>query len=406
VSVDFDPVKVGPGRRRIDPVRALIVAVVLGLTVAIVKPWAAIPTPDAPGPSVSALVPPSAGPSEAPTPAPTTRAASTVVSTSLPAPTWDELAPVIRSHDRWGVRAILVARRASPGTPVNPRFQERWSRTTRDLDGADTAYVARDDQSVIALGVTFPRDLEGLDARIWRLHSNDELEWIDARPLDRTDRNGSFTFVRSGPDGEGIETWASGRYRIDILGADALYRIAVEIPGRFGSVPAPDAWPATEADLVGPEESDPSGVQIGPFATVDGIGVPLAARPNPPMSEEEAWRQSIGGMGGFGGSIVATAYLPRATGLGVMLTNHAVVSLAIVRRIAPDATFQAAPTPGGISQLRGRTPYVAFATRTGGAWPPGVYAITVRWTDPSGVHAQTWHVELRPGPDSDPPLAS
>jgi hypothetical protein len=34
-------------------------------------------------------------------------------------------------------------------------------------------------------------------------------------------------------------------------------------------------------------------------------------------------------------------------------------------------------------------------------WPPGVYAITVHWNDPAGVHAETWHVELRPGPIRD-----
>jgi hypothetical protein len=80
-----------------------------------------------------------------------------------------------------------------------------------------------------------------------------------------------------------------------------------------------------------------------------------------------------------------------------MLTNHATVQAASVRRIAPDARFPTAPTLGGISELRGRTPWVAFAPRDGGALPPGVYAMTVRWTDPAGLHDETWHVELRPG---------
>lgn len=396
MSVDFDPVKLGPRRRRVDPVRVVIVAIVVGLTVAIVKPWASTATPDAPAPSV-AVAPPASSPSSSPTPGLRAPTAPTLVSTGIPAPTWAEMSPIIEPHDRWGVRAILVARRPNVGTPANPRFQERWSRTTPDLNGVDTAYIPRDDQSVVALGVTFPDDVEGLDARIWRLHANDELEWIDARPFDPASRAGSFTFARSGPDGEGTQTWSAGHYRIDILAADGLYRIAVQIPGRFGSVPAPDDWPATEANLVGPEESDPSGVQIGPFATVDGIGVPLATQPKEVMSEEEAWRQNIGGPQGLQGSTVATAYLPRATGLGVMLTNRANVQLAIVRRVAPNAKFFAAATPGGISQLRGRTPYVAFAPRAGGAWPSGVYAITVRWTDAAGLHARTWHVELRPG---------
>ena len=29
---------------------------------------------------------------------------------------------------------------------------------------------------------------------------------------------------------------------------------------------------------------------------------------------------------------------------------------------------------------------------------PGVYALSIDWTDALGSHAGTWHVELRPGP--------
>ncbi|MEO8438100.1 MAG: hypothetical protein ABI562_06535, partial [Chloroflexota bacterium] len=71
---------------------------------------------------------------------------------------------------------------------------------------------------------------------------------------------------------------------------------------------------------------------------------------------------------------------------------------ATVQRVSPDTLFRTQPMLGGISQSQGRTPYVTFAPQGGGAWPPGVYAITVRWTDAGGAHADTWHVELRPGP--------
>ena len=397
MSVDFDPVKIGPRRRRVDPVRALIVVVVLGLVVAIVKPWSLNAAPDAPAPPVAvAETSPSVAPAGSPTAAPTSRTVR-APSTGVPAPTWDEVAPVIEKHDAWGVRAILVARRPNVGTPASPRFLERWSRTTPNSSTVEIARVARDDQAIVALGITVPSDIEPLAMRIWRLHANDETEWVAARPLDLADRDGSYTFLRSDPAGAS-PSWPAGHYRVDLLAADQLYSIAVQVPGRFGSVPAPDDWPATEVNLVGPAESDPSGVQIGPFATVDGIGVPLLTRPHDLMSEEEAWRQNIGGPQGASGADVATAYLPRATGLGVMLTNHAAVRLAIVRRIAPDPRFLAAPMLGGISALRGRTPYIAFAPRAGGAWPPGVYAITVRWTDAVGLHDRTWHIELRPGP--------
>ena len=159
--------------------------------------------------------------------------------------------------------------------------------------------------------------------RIWRLHTNDQAEWIDARPLQPADRDGSFTFVRSDPSGS-ARSWEAGQYRVDLLAADRLYSIAVQIPGRFESVPTPDDWPVpTESNLVPPNVSDPSDVRAGPFATVDGGGVPLAAQPMALMSEEVAWRTAIAEAGPIGRPVVATAYLLRATGLGVMLTNHA-----------------------------------------------------------------------------------
>ena len=405
MSVDFDPVKVGPRQQRIDPVRALILVVVVGLVVAIVKPWSLSATPEAPAPPVAvAETSPSVAPSSWPTAAPPARTVTTPVSIGVPAPTWDEVAPVIEKHDAWGVRAILVARRPNVGTPASPRFLERWSRTTPNSSTVEIARVARDDQPIVALGITVPSGIEPVDVRIWRLHTNDETEWIYARPLQPADRDGSLTFIRFDPAG-GSLSWAAGHYRVDLLAADQLYSIAVQVPGRFGSVPAPDAWPPTEGNLVGPESTDPSGVRAGPFATVDGVGVPLGAQPSELMSDEEAWRTVLAGSGGLGRTAVATAFLPRATGLGVMLTNHAGVRLAIVRRLAPDARFLVASMLGGISEVQGRTPWIAFAPRGGGAWPPGVYAITVRWTDLAGLHDETWHVELRPGVLEEPVVA-
>ena len=396
MSFDFEPVTVAPRRRRFDPILLVILAIVAGLAVALVKPWASSPTPETPVAPVAVVPAPSVSPAGPPTPRPTTAVAAPAVTNGLPEATWAEVAPVIKTHDSWGVRAILVARRPSVGSPASPRFLERWTSTSPDSSTNEIAQVASDDQSVIGLGVTFPSKVEPLDMRIWRLHANDQAEWIDARPLQPADRDGSFTFLRPDPTGS-ARTWEAGTYRVDLLTADGLYSIAVGIPGRFGSVPAPDDWPAPDARLVGPGDSDPSGVQNGPFATFDGRAISLVAQPGALMSDEQAWRSLIGEEGGQGPTTVAAAYVPRATGLGVMLTNHATVQTAVVRRIAPDAAFRAAPMLGGISEMRGRTPWVAFAPRDGGALPPGVYAMTVRWTDPAGFHDETWHVELRPG---------
>ncbi len=397
MSIDFDPITVRPLRRRFDPILLVIVGILAGLAIAIVKPWASSPTPEAPVQAVAVVRAPSISPTEPPTPTAAVAVAAPAVTTGLPAATWAEVAPIIKAHDQWGVRTIRVARRPSVGSPASPRFVERWTTTTPDSSTTEIAQAAPDDRSIVGLGITFPSKVDPLDIRVWRIHANDEAEWIDARPLQPADRDGSFTLVRSDPSGS-ARSWDAGQYRVDLLAADRLHSIAVEIPGRFESVPTPDDWPVpSESNLVPPNASDPSDVRAGLFATVDGGGVPLAAQPIALMSEEVAWRTAIARAGPIGGPVVATACLLRATGLGVMLTNHASIQLASVRRIAPDARFQASPMVGGISNTQGGTPWVAFAPRDGGAWPPGVYAITVQWTDSTGRHDKTWHVELRPG---------
>jgi hypothetical protein len=138
--------------------------------------------------------------------------------------------------------------------------------------------------------------------------------------------------------------------------------------------------------------SDPSAIRVGLFATVDGAVVSIPARESQPLEEAQAWGDEV-----FAdGSIVATTYLPRATGLGVMLTSHAAVEAASIHRLAPDPLSNPPPASGGISDAQGRTPFIVFAAPDG-VWTPGVYAVTVDWKDAAGVHHGTWHVELRPG---------
>ena len=402
MSVGFDPVRLGPKRRRIDPLMGGVVAVSIALGIAVVKPWEPGSSPAVPGPSVAAVAGTATAPSTSPTPRPTARIARVPTPAGNPPPAWAAIEPAIAAHDTWGGRVILVGRRVGVGSGASPSFVERWAATTPDPDGFDTAFLAREDQAVVALGITFPPGLDPLDVRIWLVHANDELEWIDARPLQRGHSDGAFTFVRFGPAGAGFQPWDAGTYRVDVLAGDEVHRIVLQIPGRFGNVPAPDDWAPTEENLVAPDASDPSEVRAGLFATVDGVGVPLTNSTGPLLGEEEAWRDVIPGGPATHTPVVGVAYLPRATGLGVMLTSHAGVRGAVVRRIAPNALFVAQPTLGGISTLHGRTPYVVFAPRVGGAWIPGVYAVTVRWTDAAGLHDETWTTELLPGPLQDP----
>jgi hypothetical protein len=388
VSVEFDPVKLDPRRRRVDPIVVGVVLVVIALAVAVIKPWQPSATVGAPSPSVAAVAPsPTASSSVVPTA--TTRPAPRV--TPRP-PIWADLAPFVTSHDAWGVRAVLLDTAGPAGSLGGPRYLDEWAPMTIDGVGDAGAYITPTEDSIVALGATAPLADLPEDIRIWRVHANAQLEWMNARLIAGA-ANGSFLFVRPGVGDASFEPWDSGQYRIDVLAAGGIQRIAVSIPGRFGIVSSPDVWSPLEPDLVPASASDPSNVQAGMFATVDGIGVPLTAERDRLLSDDEAWLDLVR----TGGQFVTTAYLPRATGLGVMLPSHASFERASIHRLAPDPLAVDPPGSGGISTLRNQTPYVWFGAPDGGAWAPGVYAISVVWTDGSGRHDETWHAELRPG---------
>lgn len=363
---------------------------VMALAVAIGKPWEST-APDAAvvlgRPSAAATT--SAAPSASPTLATAPPAAPSPEASS---PTWADLAPVVNAHATWGVRAIVLGRSNASRMPATPHYVEHWAPTSTDPDGVASAVIAHDDGFLVALGVTVPLAEVPRGARIWRVHRDAQLEWIDARRIDTGGTVGSMMFLLPGIDGSPVAAWAAGQYRIDVLVNDVIRRIAVQVLDRSGSVPQPSDWPPPPAGLVPAASSDPSAVHVGMFATVDGIGVPLAAVEHEPLAEDVAWLDLARTDG-----LVASAYLPRATGLGVMLSPHAFVQTAIIRRLTPDLPFEAPPATGGISDSQGRTPYVLFAAEAGGTWAPGVYAISVTWNDGAGLHRGTWHVALLPG---------
>lgn len=357
--------------------------------VAIAKPWersVALPGPAA---SEAAIV--------AADPSPTRPPVRSARPESSP-PDWTDVAGAAAPHEGWGVSAIVVVRRASSGIPVSPlapRYLERWSPSEDDSSGNATVYLNHDDRSIAALGVTVPDGVRASAVWVWRLHADDELEWIDATRIDDEAAIGAPLLVRVPLADEGAaRPWDAGRYRVDVLTRDGIHRISVLIPNRFGNVPRPDEWTATLTDVIAARASNPSVIRIGLFATVNGSAVPIAARQSEPLGESEAWRATAD----EGDPTVAARHLPHATGLGVMLTQHAFVRSATIRRLAPEPLVDAPEPYGGISDIHGSTPFVVFEAPHGTAWPPGVYAITVGWDDPTGSHNATWHVELRPGP--------
>jgi hypothetical protein len=285
------------------------------------------------------------------------------------------------------------------GAPADPRFIEGWWPVTTDPSGVGTAVVASDYRSIDALGVTVPGAAAALDARVWRVHQDDRLEWMDVMAIDPEHANGSFLFVRPRPDGARFQEWDAGRYRIDVLVPDGIRRIVVEVPGRFERVPPPDEWVSSRPGITPAALSEPPTVFSGMFAFVDGVGVPLLAKPFRPLGEKGSWLDLVGtGDDEVADGVVASAYLPRASGLGVMLPSGASIEAASLVRLAPDGSFVAPPMSRGNSDRRGRSPFVLFEAPEGEVWTPGVYSISVDWTVGAFTHRDTWHAELRPGP--------
>jgi hypothetical protein len=378
-----------------------VVVLVVALAAAVVKPWeSGGPAAAGVGPSfvaVAATAPASGG--TAP-PIASARPRATLAPTvpATPPPTWADFGPVA-NHDALGIMAILVSQGAFLGQPAPPRYAERWGPWTPGAADGEIAVVQSDDQAIVALGVTVPTGQVPQDLRIWHARGDGELEWVDAHAILGGPKDGALLFARPGVAGSAFTSWAAGRYRVDLLVDGAVERIAIVVPDRFGNDPVPGDPPqATLAGLIKPTASDPSSVPFGLFATVDGTGVPLSAAAGGLLGEAAAWLDVLSGPRRSSPFGVSEAYLPRATGLGVMMTSHAAISAATIHRLAPDPGLPAQEMLGGVSYLHGGTPWVVFAGPSGGVWPAGVYALTVSWSDTTGAHTNTWHVELRPGP--------
>ncbi len=394
MSVDFEPVRLGPGRRRIEPVVIGLVALVVDVAFAVVKPWESADRTAPSVPVAAASVEP--GPAASPSPRPTRQRVLLGTAIDAPrSPTWAEISPVVTRHDAWGIRAIVVdATAAGPG-----HYAERWFPAAADQAGIRSVTVDGG-EAIVALGPTSPSDVDLLDARIWLVHAGDSPGWVDASPVGPRRSSGAFLYERGDRVADAPSPWDPGRYRLDVLTGDEIQRIGVGIPGRLGVVPAATDVPTpTAPEQVLAAGSDPSGVHAGLFATADGSAISLPALGGVLQDDHGAWLDLVLGSGPLGESVIASVYQPRATGLGVMLTPHAIVASATVHRLAPDGRFDSPSVAGGISSTQGRTPYVVFQAPGDSVWPPGVYAVSVSWTDAAGQHDDTWHVELRPGSD-------
>ncbi len=392
MSAEFERVKLGPRRRRIDPVAVGVVVVVAALIVALVKPWGDV----GPGPAVR---PSQAASSSGP------RLPTIALPADLVPPTWADVRSVISRRSEWGIRTIEISSQNAATSGTTGGYAERWFATDASLDGSAGSSVVLDerDGAIVALGVTFPPEETPLALRIWLSRKGGELEWIDTRPVDVVPARGAYLLLRRSGAAAAVHSWAPGRYRIDLLAGGEIRRVELLIRDASGDLPDPKPWPGAGRPTTALDGAWFEGLPVGLFAQVGPAVVPLASSAGPALDEAGAWLDlDPGGTGPEPGSFVARSWQPRATRLGVVLPPASTVRSAVLRRLAPfdDTTRIVGETTTGSGESRS---YVAFAPATGATWRPGVYAITVVWEDGDGAHDRTWHVELRPGPVSAEP---
>ena len=392
-SIRFEPVALGRRRRRLDPVAIGVLAVAVGLGLAVVKPWAP-ETPD--GTAVAPVVRPSAS-------AASSDASGTggiTLSTDVAPLRWGDIASIVLPRDGWGVRTI-VQRQSRTTAGVRSPFEERWFPVAAPGSPEARVVLPQPDLAIVALGVTFPTGRAPVDVRVWRRTSSGTLRWLAAQPLGRAVDQGGLVFAP--PSGDpGPLAWGPGEYRIEaLLASGAIERLEVDIPDRYEQVRPPSLEPPSATELVAASAAAPASLPVGAFATIDQVGVPLTSASGPALDEAAAWLAATSASGPASGHRVAVAYLPRATGLGVRLPDGAAVRAASMTRLAPDALL-AGPVHAGILHGGIGAPWVVFVAGWGAAWDPGVYRIDVTWAVGAVVHRAAWHVELRPGPLGGP----
>ena len=390
-----------------DPLLFGAVAVGIAIVAAVAKPWGGPePADDQTAASSPPLASPIAAaiPSAVPFEGPATPLPRVIQRRNASTPDWSDIGRAVRRHESWGIRVIL---RAPASDGPSTRVVERWFGLPSADGGPAEVSVDVGTVPILALGVTFPTSQLPLDVRVWRVGPAGPA-WLDIQAVDSVASGGAFLYARPGPpgrpplSGRQAQSWEPGTYRVDVLVDGGIRSIGVRIAGTGDDPVTGDATGDPESTplvpLVAPEDSELPDIAIGAFATVDGASVAFDAVEGPPLDAAGAWLNVDPGTGRAPRSFVASAFLPRATGLGVMLPPGSVVRAASLMRLAPEPFGEPLDPLGPRPGYAERQDFVLFGPPSEVGWPLGVYRIDVDWADPDGIHARSWHVELRPGP--------
>ena len=218
-----------------------------------------------------------------------------------------------------------------------------------------------------------------------------------------TRAGGEFLYRVVGADGS-VQNWAAGRYRIDVLvdGGHPSVRLHAAEPLRDRARPVGTHTGARRSRRPGRwRAAGPAGRAVHDRRRrVDPTG---GRRRGPPLTEAAAWLNVDPGTGRPPRSYVAAVFASATTGLGVRLPDGSVIEHSAVRRLAPDPLLGEPELVRAVLELPVPPANVLYRPPGGGAWMPGVYELSVVWTDSAGRHERTWHVELRPGPVREVP---
>jgi hypothetical protein len=327
---------------------------------------------------------------------------------------WSEVALALRSHESWGIRALVDSPNLDGGIrPIHATLTERWEVAAPAIDGAlgsslagrgavsEAVLLPTDGERVRVIGITAPAGRTPLDVRVWWLRPGEPPRWLDARPVD-PDVPGSHILLLPPRRADGsADRWPAGAYRLDVLLGSAITQFTVVLPpgeGRFGlrDVPDPFASAAGGAPLIDPLAADVAGLEAGPFVISNGQAISVSAPLTGPLGEAAAWLDAETGLSGS--RRVAQVWQPDANGIGFSLAVGARLEWAALERLAPAPLVGVDAAARPFPVATGSVSTVVFSQPDGSPWPLGAYALDVRWTEEGETFAGRWHVELVPGP--------
>ncbi len=393
-----EPILVGRRRASTAPLVAIVVLTAF-VGAALLKPWEGGPAPlRSAGPAASR--PPVAGASSSIGPA----ASPDETGALLPGrpfrlPTDVEVVDAARVHPDWGVRAVIAPGAADGAQPpTSPVLADQWQAigTPPDAPAVEVGTYAvgpASDDEVLALGVTTPADALALDVRIWAIADDGTLRRESPRPIAGPE-TGSLLWRPDPRDVTRVGGWPGGKYRIDVLLAKGIVRVAVDVQTTGprvltnGPIPAPQDLAARLATTA-----------PGVFAFNSFDVLPVVVDPGGPLDERESWLVGTGS--GIDSRIGRIRGAPIA-GLGLLVRSLSEPTTFRVDEVSPIVDTPAISVTYLPVPSRGDQQTAILVRRLDAtAWASGSYHLIAEVASASSdpgrlTTTTTWNLDIAP----------